>query len=505
MKLVTMILLAGIGAAAQTTKPVVGVAGILHESNSFCTLLTSLDMFKREQPPWAASNDEITGFLEGSAEHGLEVYLGINARATPAGPVTAEAFEALSAELIKRLVAAPRLDGLLLALHGAMFSEKFPHADAEILRRVRAALGEKLPIVVTHDYHANIPPDLVKYSTALLTYQSNPHIDQKVRGRKAAGILAGILRGEYKPTQALAKPGMLYNIRFQNTNLEPLLPVVEESRRIEKEPGVLAVSVSGGYQYGDVPHMGASVVVVTNNQPERAREIAERLSKMLWETRGKLQLNVPPPADAVRQAMGSDRFPVVLVEMGDNIGGGSTGDATFLLSELISQKAQGWVVAIADPGAVQLAAKAGVGGVFDAPVGGKMDNMHGRPVRIRGQVKSLHDGRFRETEIRHGGRTHYDQGLTAVIELEGSTRELQTLLMLTTERMVPFSIHQLVSCGIYPERQRILVVKAAVAFRAAYEPVAGKIIEVNTGGVTAIDPRQFTYQRVPATLFGMQP
>jgi microcystin degradation protein MlrC len=297
---------------------------------------------------------------------------------------------------------------------------------------------------------------------------------------------------------------MLYNIRFQNTNLEPLRPIVEETRRLEQEAGILAVSVAGGYQYADVPAMGASVVVVTDNQPEKARQVAERLSGMLWATRGQLRLRVPDTAAAVSQAIESGRFPVVLVEMGDNIGGGSPGDATFLLSELLRRKATGWVVVVADPEAVQAAARAGVSRPFQGQVGGKTDKLHGDPVTVRGMVRSLHDGRFWETEIRHGGQRYYDQGLTAVIEVEGSTRDLQNFLMLTTRRQVPFSIHQLVSCGIYPERQRIIVVKAAVAFRAAYEPVAARIIEVDTAGVTAINPARFTYRNVRRPLFGLE-
>ena len=241
--------------------------------------------------------------------------------------------------------------------------------------------------------------------------------------------------------------------------------------------------------------MGPSAIVVTDNDPKLARETAERLSGMLWATRDKLVLNLPEPAAAVKQAMANDRFPVVLVEMGDNIGGGSAGDATFLLAELLRQKAQGWFVAIADPEAVQAAARAGVGQPFEALAGGKTDRLHGEPIRIRGRVKSLHDGRYLETEVRHGGARYHDQGLTAVIEADGSTRDLQNLLMLTTRRQTPFSLHQLIGCGVYPERQKILVVKAAIAFRAAYEPIAARIIEVDTGGVTAVNPARFTYRR----------
>ncbi|MCP5117606.1 MAG: MlrC domain protein, partial [bacterium] len=182
--------------------------------------------------------------------------------------------------------------------------------------------------------------------------------------------------------------------------------------------------------------------------PEKARRIAESLSDKLSATRSRLKLNVPDASAAVVQAEESDRFPVVLVEMGDNIGGGSAGDSTFILSELVRQNATGWVVALADPAAVKTAMASGIGQQFDSLVGGKTDKLHGEPVRIRGKVRSLHHGRFLETEIRHGGQRYYDQGPTAVIEVEGSTRDLQNLVLLTTERQMPFSIHQLVSCGI---------------------------------------------------------
>jgi len=498
---------------SQSSRPRVAVGGILHESNTFHSVKTRLEEFRRSAPGdgqdvlafWADNNDEVAGMVEAGRQAGFELVPTLVASATPSGTVLDEAFDALTGELVGRLRAAGKLDGVLLALHGAMASESHPHADAEIVRRVREVIGRTTPLVVTHDFHANIPPEIVDETTVLLTYKTNPHVDQKERGRKAAEIMAGILAGRYRPTQALVKPGMLYNIRFQNTNVEPLRPIVEETRRLEREPGVLAVSVAGGYQYADVPAMGASVVAVTDNQPEKARQIARRLSDMLWATRAVLKLELPDPKAAVRRAMTAEKFPVVLVEMGDNIGGGSAGDATFLLSELIRQKADGWFVAIADPEAVQAAVRAGIGGAFDALVGGKTDKLHGEPVRIRGRVKSLHDGQFIETEIRHGGQRYYDQGLTAVIEAEGSTRDLKNLLMLTSRRMVPFSIHQLVSCGVYPERQKILVVKAAIAFRAAYEPVAAQIIEVDTGGATAVNPERFTYKRVPPTLFGLKP
>ena len=491
----------------------IAVGGILHESNSFHSVKTKLEDFRRPSAAtpaetldrWADNLDEIAGFIHGGRVNGLDLYPTIAAHATPSGPVTDAALDALTSELIAKLKAAPKLDGILLALHGAMVTESYPHGDAEIVRRVRAAMGNTIPLVVTHDFHANISPEIVERSTVLLTYKTCPHIDQKERGIQAAGIISKIAYGKVKPVQVLVKPGMLYNIRYQYTSIPPLRPIYDEELRLEKEPGVLAVSVSGGYQYADVPAMGASVVVATDGNREQAHAIAKKLSDMLWATRDGLKLNVPEPAEAVRRAMASTKSPVVLVEMGDNIGGGSAGDATFMLDELIKQKAKGWVVAMADPAAVAAAVQAGVGGRFEGLVGGKTDKIHGAPVRVTGTVKTVYDGKFRETEIRHGGQMYYDQGLSAVIEVDGSTRDLGSYVLLTSRRMVPFSLHQLISAGILPERQKILVAKAAIAFRAAYEPIAGEIIEVDTPGATAINPQRFTWKRVPPDLFGLKP
>jgi microcystin degradation protein MlrC len=144
-----------------------------------------------------------------------------------------------------------------------------------------------------------------------------------------------------------------------------------------------------------------------------------------------------------------------------------------------------------------------VGGEFRGPAGGKRDRMHGEPVEIAGRVRLLADGRYIETEVRHGGARYHDQGLTAVLEVPGGSEDAPNLLMLTERRQPPFSLQQLISFGVHPERQKILAVKAAVAFRAAYEPVAGEIIEVDTGGLTAVNPARFEFRHVRRPLWGL--
>jgi microcystin degradation protein MlrC len=263
------------------------------------------------------------------------------------------------------------------------------------------------------------------------------------------------------------------------------------------------VSIPGGYQYGDVPSMGPSVIVITDNDPALAKREAERLGALLWGIRDQLHFDLPDPAKAVRMAMEGKQFPVTLLDTGDNVGGGAAGDSTFVLAELVKQKAEGWVMAIFDPHAVQKAVSAGIGQPFEFPVGGKTDKVHGDPVLIHGKVKSLHDGKFVETEVRHGGYRYWDAGLTAVIEVEGSTRDLPNLLVLNTRRTSPLSIHQLVSVGVYPEREKILVAKGTIAPLAAYEPVSARLITVDSGGACAVNPARFTYKMAPK-LYGFE-
>jgi microcystin degradation protein MlrC len=396
------------------------------------------------------------------------------------------------------------LNGVLLALHGAMYSDAFPHADEEIAKRVRAAIGPNIPLVVTHDFHANIPPGMVECTDALITYQQNPHIDTRGRGAKAASILARILKGEVKPRQVLVKPPLLWNIVFQNTLQDPLKTITQASIELENKPKVLAASVAGGYQYNDVPHMGPSVVVIADGDIGVAEDGSRLLSGMMWERREATRLDLPDAARAVREAMASERFPVALFDIGDNIGGGATGDETTILAELLAQGARGWVVVLYDPEAVRAAKSAGIDGSFSMEVGGRCEGVRSRPVPVNGRVRSLHAGRYIETAVRHGGQRYWDMGHSAVIEVAGSNPDDLMLLVVTEQRSSPNSLHQLISCGIYPERQKILVAKGTVAPRAAYDPVAARVILVDTPGVTAVNPARFRFERARRDLWGME-
>jgi microcystin degradation protein MlrC len=485
----------------------IAVAGFMHESNTFNPLRTDRAAFAEQYlsfgpallDEWREAHHEVGGFLEASTALGFEpVPIGM-AWATPSGPVADDVFEEVAARFIEGLRAAP-CDGLLLALHGAMVAESFPEADAEFLARLRAALGPDLPIVVTLDLHGNVSPRLPELCSAIVAYRTNPHVDQRECGRRAAALLLRTLRGPIRPCQALAKPPLLVNIMLQDTSREPLKSFMDEVRALEDQPGILAASFLPGFAYADVPQMGPAVIVVADGDPDLARKQADRLAARLWDERERWTVQLPDAAAAVQQALQAERLPVVLVDTGDNVGGGSAGDGTVLLAEMLRQQATGGVVCLYDPEAVQQCTLAGVGGEVALRVGGKVDRLHGDPVDVRGRVRLLHDGTYTETQVRHGGRRVNHMGPTALVEIEGGN-----LLVLNSLRHPPFSLGQLTSLGIRPERQRLLVVKAAIAYKAAYAPVAGTVIEVDTPGLTAVNPERFAYRHIRRPLYPLDP
>jgi microcystin degradation protein MlrC len=480
----------------------IAIGGIMHESNTFLPLTTTRRHFKEGSltygeymiRAWESAHHEVAGFIAGAKEFDYELAPTTMAWATPAGPVD----DAVLDDVVRGIIAGCRghaPDGLLVALHGAMVTAKQPSADTEVLRRLRTVFP-RMPIIATLDYHGNTTIEMGAHADAIVAYQTYPHVDQKQCGMKAAKLMACMVRGELRPVCAVTKPPMILNLLGQDTDREPMLSLMNQAREAEQRPGMLSVSIMAGFPYADVESMGPSVVAVADDDQELAQQVADELAERMWEVRHDLYVPCPQPEEAVHRALISDKRPVVLVDLGDNIGGGSAGDSTVLLSEILRQGGSGAVVVLYSPEGVRAAFEAGVTGTFEGDVGGAVDRLHGEPVHVKGVVRSLHDGKWVETEARHGGRRDNDQGLSAVIEIEGPNT-----LVLNSLRTPPFSLGQLTSLGVDPQHARILVVKAAVAYKAAYAPLHPLIIEVDTPGLTAVSFARFDYKHIPRPMF----
>lgn len=481
----------------------VGIIGFMHESNTFASTVTTRKHFEEAffhqgealVPIWKDAHHELGGFLEGCATHHLEIVPLVAAWATPGGPVTREAYESVLADILAALESAGPLDGLLVALHGAMVCHDYDDADGETLERIRAKVGPDVPIALSLDMHGNVSPRMADIPEVLVAYRAYPHTDQRQRGCDCARIMAGILSGEIKPCQAHVKLPLLIHIVQQFTGDGPMAELYAELERIEALPGIVTVSLLPGYIYADVPFMGVSVLVTTNGDPALAEAEARKFADHVYAKREALNAGLPDIEEAVAMTL-QTQGTVCLMDSGDNIGGGGPGDSTLLFAALRAAGVQHICVVLYDREAAQVCASAGEGETVTLEVGAKTDTQHGVPVPVQGKVLNIHGGHFVEEHPRHGGTRDYDQGQTAVVETDdGHTVVVNSL------RVMPTSLQQLLSLGIDPAAMGAIIVKGVTAPRAAYDPIAARTICVDTPGVTRAGPDAFVYAKRPRPLF----
>jgi microcystin degradation protein MlrC len=479
----------------------IAVGGIWHETNTFAAGLTGLDAFRAYQyalgdevlSRYAGTNTELGGMITAAKELGFELVPTIYAGAVPSGTLAREVLERLCDELRARLRRAGPLDGALMVLHGAAVVEGMNNADAHVLTVVREVLGPKAPVTGTFDFHANLSRAMVTLADVLVGYDTYPHVDMAERGQEAARLLARMLETGRPPARAFRKVPLVTAPPVQTTGAEPMHGVMNRLAEVEQQPGLWCASVAMGFAYADVPDLGASVLAYGDGE-DATWVAADAVAEEIWNRRDRFTPDLVPVEVAVAEALAAPETPVMLVDAADNVGGGAAGDGTVVLDALVRAEAGGAVVVIADPEAVAVAEVAGEGGAFDGLVGGKTDDQHGAPVRLRGRVRRLVDGRYTHQGSYMTGTTT-TMGRTAVVDVGGVT------VVLTSLRTMPFDAGQLQSLAIEPAQQRILVVKSAVAWRAAFGDVARRAIVVDTPGVCASNLGRFAYLRRPQPLY----
>src|SRR5215212_7909521 len=373
--------------------------GIMHETHTFSaepTTLESLSVVARgdELLAFAGRNHSLGGVIDACRERGIELAPAFFADGVSTGVPDRQTFETLAGELCERIAAAMPADGIVLTLHGAMVAEGFSDAEAEIVRRVRDVVGREVPIAVTLDLHANIGQAMVDRVNVVTTYDTYPHVDAAERAREAVDLLARTIRGEIRPAMVLAKPPLMPVPQAIATAEGPFQTLFDRAFAMERSSEALTVTVAGGFAYADVPEAGVGLLVTTDDDPAGARRLADELATLAWSLRDDMIVRNTPPQQAVAEAMAFQDGPVMLVDVGDNIGGGTPGDGTVLLAELLAQGAQEATMVIADPEAVEAAIAAGVRRTIEVAVGGKTDDLHGDPVEVEGDVRLITDGHW---------------------------------------------------------------------------------------------------------------
>ncbi len=480
----------------------VGIIALLHESNTFLDEPTTLEHFTTNLlatgpavlDAFRGSQHEVGGFIDSVVGNPDIDLVGIfGARAMPYGTITADCWKTLVEGVEESLRAALPLDGLLVAPHGATVAASAPDADGDWLQRVRKIVGPEMPIIGTLDLHANVSPQMTEPCQALFGYRTNPHLDQRARGLEAGKTMLRTLAGEISPQLALVQMPLCVNIERQATSEEHGQRLWAEADRLQQQSGMISVSCLYGFPYSDVHEMGGTVLAVSECSREQAESVAKQMAQFWWDMRAEFTGQLLSVEEAIAAAVEirrqDPRQPVGLLEMGDNVGGGSPGDGTWIAHGWLKHGQGKVLTVIGDPIAVQAAIAAGVGNEIRLAVGGRLDAArHGAPLEDTFRVVSLSDGKFSEPETRHGGYSKFDQGSTAVLEAAS-----ELTIIATTRRVAPMSLHQVLSQGLKPEDFAAIVIKGVHAPVAAYAPVCSRLIRVNTRGATTADVHELTF------------
>jgi microcystin degradation protein MlrC len=479
----------------------VAIAELKQETNTFVPFTTTLKTFEEQYlhrgeeilTVFGDGKLEIPGALQALAEAGAQVVPLIATAAMASGPVERASFEVLMGEIETRLKAALAqgpLDGVFLALHGAMILEDEPDAEAEIVRRVRSHLEPGTPITVSLDLHGHITAAMIQPDVAYIGYREFPHIDMYETGYRAARLLVDWIQGKVKPVMALSKRHMVFSPDTARTGAAPMRDIVAEGRAMEARGEVLHVSLFPVQPWIDTPDLGFAALVCGEDQA-RTQAAADKLARIAWDRRAEFEPDVLPLEEVIRIGLTSDGLTVAS-DAGDSPSGGAAGDSTAVLAALLAAGAdrvgRASICTIVDGEAAAQAAEAGVGKTVTLKVGHKRSGL-GEPLTVTGKVKVISDGTYLLTGPGFNGMMG-EMGLTVVLAIGDIRLNLRSLQHFEWD----MGIHH--SVGLDPARAALVFVRSPAHFRVTYAPIAARILLADTPGPTCVNMRRIPFTKV---------
>lgn len=459
-----------------------------HETNTFSVRRTGYDAFANRfyaegDAAIAArgnANTGLAGFLDVLRPAGVTVLHTISASAEPAGFVTDEAFDRLAGRITAAARERDRIDGVALALHGAMVTESHTDGEGELLARLRGTLGKAVPIAITLDLHANVTERMCELADIIVSYKTYPHVDVRITGQHAARVLLRAIRNEIAPRTLRVWVPMLEETNGCRTDKGAMVEWVRRARAYEQEPDVFVVSINAGFAMADISEVGPTILVTCQGDRAAHRRFARGLAGEMWTHRHELVNRFLSVAEAIAAAKAHDaaKGPLVIADYSDNPGGGGYGDATELLRGMIdAELPQAAFGPIADPVAAAALHARRPGETVSLAIGGKTDpRFGGPPIHLTGTLVGLFDGSYVGDGPMRGGQAG-NFGPTAVIRTGGVT------ILVVSHATQMLDLQQFRAFGIDPVCQRTLGLKSQQHFRAAFEPIARDVILVDTGAL----------------------
>jgi len=483
----------------------IAVAEIAQETDSFSPLVADLADFEAfglffgdEILERMRGVGPIGGFLQVAAEQeqAVELVPLVRAWAGAGGTITAKTIDFLMERLISALKKSLPIDAVYLALHGAAASEKEDDVEGHVLSAVREVVGDKIPVAVCLDHHANITQRMVNCADVLIGHETQPH-DPVATGRKTARVLFDMLHGRLLPTMAWHKIPMITPQDQFLTSAGPMKEWFDLAREMEHRPGVIDVSPYPMQPWLDVAEGGWAVVVHTDDNHELAQAVAAESAREAWSLREQFwKSDRVAVEEAVRQAAESSSGLIILSDTGDSVYGGAPGDSTCILRQLLElQVPRTALVPVVDSDVVNAAMSAGVGSRITVELGGKVDRVFNRPVRVTARVAAVSKGVTCELP----DRGVCDVGRTTLLEVG------QVRIVVLDQRS--FAINHPVlytHLGLEIDDARIVVLKTASNFQFFSRWRKG-LIRVDSPGLTQSDLTAFEWKRIPRPMYPLDP
>lgn len=474
------------------------------ETNSFSPIPTGLSVYQQTMLVRGGAHGErpnlfgvpLLRWKRQAQALGWTVIEGLAAFAAPAGDTTRATHAALRDEILADLRRALPVDAVMLNLHGAMIAEGDPDAEGDLLARVRAIVGPGVPIAAELDLHCHLTRQKVGSADILVIYKHYPHVDVAERADEVFSLLQRTLDGSIRPVMAVHDCAML---GIYPTTSPAMTALVDRMTALEREPGVLSVSLAHGFPWGDTPEVGTRVLVVTDGDRALAERLATELGESVWAQREA----IVPPFLSIDQAIdrvlahAPDGRPFVLADTADNPGIGAAGDSTFLLQRLIERGVGGFALSpLWDPVATALAFDAGVGARLAMRIGGKLGPASGAALDLQVEVRAL----TAEGWQPFGGALS-PMGRMAWLRAFGPDDAAALDIVVNDHRIQSFHPDCFRAAGINPLRPRALVAKSTQHFHAGFAPIAREILYVSAPGAGSMDMAALPHRTVARPLW----
>jgi len=495
----------------MNSQPRVLFAGLFHETHTFVESSTPLENFAAATGGamllCSGDSSPLGGALEAAASLGWDILPALDLRAVPSGIAADLVFETFWTELSASISQAveTKLDGIFLVLHGAMVCGAIHDVEGELLKRIRTLTrAAHLPVFGVFDLHANYTDLMAAHSDCLVAYRENPHTDARDAAVRAAHLLDRSLREKLRPRTFWKHPPLMWPPTGTGSADDPMRTLLATARALEiQHPEFWCVNVIAGFSFADTPDTGVSFSICTTGTASVAQAALKTLAECAWNLREKGNATESPVDAVLRQALA---HPVagltVVAEPSDNIGAGAPGDATGLLRAFLRLGVPNAAVAICDPEAVTQAVnfeRAGDAQTFELSLGGKGSSLDEGPISLRVELLSLSSGRFeledKRSHLASMSGDFFNMGPCAVVRHENLT------ILLTSRPTPPMDRAQWSSQGFAPQTFAFLGVKAAVAHRGAYAPIAERMLWVETPGPCTSNLSTLPFRKIVRPVF----